>query len=368
MIFSLLIMTIYRTIDLVSSTIRNDGMRFMAVFAVVAIDLGVLGWTQLYRSHAQGPQRIVAMLMIVIDLLAVLAAQIGDTALQMNLASYQSTIETVSLFVIPIIVVANIGAFVMYEVLDPENQVRAKLLEGDYADTVAAAELQDMYRDDLIANRKAAYERQAETFVPQEAQEQMDRILRNARGDSDRVLDHVNAANERPDWSGASRTQTIADDLAEKLGYSKEPARSPNGQGTSPKLDDPGAAIKAAERDLRHAKTAYEKQYNPNGVEKPMNIHDMAKASQQALDDEEKRPRVYSGLPLMSVKDAISMSKRGLFDGLGYTSDDIHDIVAKMTEDEKIEFYNPGRTDARRESEAFVDKYERAVKERAPKA
>jgi len=196
MTICLLVLTTYRTIDLVANTISNEGTKWMAIFAVIAIDLGVLAWSFIYRSHAQGSQRVVAISMFVVDLLAVLAAQIGDTALQGEFGDYGSLIEQVSLFVIPLVIVINIGAFALYEILDPENQVRGRLLQAEYDDAIAIAELQQLYTNDLIENRRDAYDQGMIDFVSERAKEQTSDILRDAHGDSQRRRERVEVSNQ----------------------------------------------------------------------------------------------------------------------------------------------------------------------------
>ena len=77
----LLAYSMFRNLDLIVSTMGNDAGAIVAgVGALFALDLGVLFWLFAFNS-ARGNQRMIAGLMIVLDLLGACAGLLADTLL-----------------------------------------------------------------------------------------------------------------------------------------------------------------------------------------------------------------------------------------------------------------------------------------------
>ena len=120
---SLLIFTAFRSVHLVTSTLPSDAA-ILGFAALFALDLGVLAWMFYATRGARGAQRTVAILMIMVDLAGVSAAVIGDTLLVANPDESRELITTVATWIIPIVIMLNVGAVVAVHVLDPAQGVR----------------------------------------------------------------------------------------------------------------------------------------------------------------------------------------------------------------------------------------------------
>lgn len=125
---ALLIFTGFRSVHLVSSTLPPDA-QILGFAALAALDLGLIAWLVYATRGARGAQRTIAVLMIVVDLAGVSAAVIGDTFLIAGGGAANDLVSTVALWVLPIIVIANVGATVACHLLDP-NQA---LVDADRA-------------------------------------------------------------------------------------------------------------------------------------------------------------------------------------------------------------------------------------------
>jgi hypothetical protein len=115
----LLIFTGFRSIHLVQSTLPGDA-QVLGFAALAALDFGVLGWTFYANGGARGSQRMVAILMVIVDMAGVAAAVIADTLLVSTGDQYGSLVTTVAAWILPIVVVANVAATISTKLMDPD--------------------------------------------------------------------------------------------------------------------------------------------------------------------------------------------------------------------------------------------------------
>lgn len=120
---ALLLFTGFRSVHLVSSTLPADA-QILGFAALAALDLGLLAWLVYATRGARGAQRTIAVLMICVDLAGVSAAVIGDTMLIGGGSSASGLVSTVALWVLPVIVIANVAATVACHLLDPNQAMR----------------------------------------------------------------------------------------------------------------------------------------------------------------------------------------------------------------------------------------------------
>lgn len=119
----LLAYTAFRSVDLVQSTLPNN-IRITAYAALAGLDGGVLAWLfWTTRAARGGIQRTIGTLMVVVDLAGVAAAVLGDTMLTAN-AGDAGTITLISVWLIPIVIVANIAATIIAHLFDPDQALR----------------------------------------------------------------------------------------------------------------------------------------------------------------------------------------------------------------------------------------------------
>ena len=140
---ALLAFTGFRSVHLVSSTLPADA-QVLGFAALAALDLGVLGWLIFATRGARGSQRTIATLMICVDLVGITAATLGDTMLIGGGDAARSMVSTIALWIVPIVVVANVAATIATHLLDPDQALRdAKRALSDELDWQLATSLRE---------------------------------------------------------------------------------------------------------------------------------------------------------------------------------------------------------------------------------
>lgn len=120
---ALIVFTASRSVHLIQSTLPGDS-QMLAYAALAGLDGGVLAWLFWTTRSAQGGvQRTIGTLMIVVDLVGIAGAVLGDTMLVAD-AGNQELVGMVAIWVVPIIIVANIVATVVAHVFDPQQAIR----------------------------------------------------------------------------------------------------------------------------------------------------------------------------------------------------------------------------------------------------
>jgi hypothetical protein len=119
---ALIVFTATRSVNLIQSTMPADS-QMVAYAALAGLDGGVLAWLfWTTRSAKGGVQRTIGSLMIVVDLAGIAAAVLGDTMLIAG--TDPQMVGMVSIWVIPIIIIANIAATVVAHMFDPSQSLR----------------------------------------------------------------------------------------------------------------------------------------------------------------------------------------------------------------------------------------------------
>ena len=96
----------------------------LAYAALAGLDGGVLAWLFWTTRSAQGGiQRTIGTLMIVVDLVGIAGAVLGDTMLVAD-AGNQEIVGMVAIWIVPLIIVANITATVIAHIFDPAQAIR----------------------------------------------------------------------------------------------------------------------------------------------------------------------------------------------------------------------------------------------------
>lgn len=141
--WSLLVYSGYRSFDILQQTAGTFNM-LLVLMGLMALDGGVLVWSHLYEKKAEGNQATLAALLTVVDFVGVALATLADMLLHNTAmaAQYSGFINTVAVFVVGAIIVANIGGIIMYPMLSPvaERTRKEKELEADYNIKARAAE------------------------------------------------------------------------------------------------------------------------------------------------------------------------------------------------------------------------------------
>lgn len=122
---ALLGFTASRTIDLLSLFLP-DGQQFWAYLGLAAFDIGLLGWTLFFAHGARGSyQRAIALIMVVLCLLAVAVSVIVDMYVSASdkglVTALPPTVRIAVLLAVGLIVVANVVAFFLTHIWEPER-------------------------------------------------------------------------------------------------------------------------------------------------------------------------------------------------------------------------------------------------------
>jgi hypothetical protein len=119
----LLIFTAARSLHLVTSTLPADA-QVLGFAALAGLDGGLLAWYFFAAHGARGPQRTIAVLMIAVDFFGVAAGTIGDTMLIAGGSGAASMVSTIALWLVPAVILSNVGSVIAVHLLDPEQKLR----------------------------------------------------------------------------------------------------------------------------------------------------------------------------------------------------------------------------------------------------
>jgi hypothetical protein len=119
----LLLFTGARSLHLIISTLPADA-QVLGFAALAGLDGGLLAWYFFAAHGARGPQRTIAILMIAVDFFGVAAGTIGDTMLIAGGANTAGLVSTVALWLVPAVILSNVGSVIAVHLLDPEQKLR----------------------------------------------------------------------------------------------------------------------------------------------------------------------------------------------------------------------------------------------------
>jgi len=130
MVLALLIYTATRTLHFLQMTFPPD-MQYVAYLALVAFDVGILGWTLFATTAAEGaPQRAIAYSMIFVCVVGVVVATIADTALvsqQNGITKAPPNIATIGMWGSIIVIVLNVVAGICTHLFSPSHMRKFEL-------------------------------------------------------------------------------------------------------------------------------------------------------------------------------------------------------------------------------------------------
>lgn len=114
-----------RTLDLLQQFLP-DGQGEFAWLGLAAFDVGLIGWTRFFAHGARGAsQRAIALIMVVVSLLAVAVSTVVDMYLSASskglVTALPITVRIAVLLGVGLIVVANVVAFFLTHMWEPER-------------------------------------------------------------------------------------------------------------------------------------------------------------------------------------------------------------------------------------------------------
>ena len=123
MTIALIIFSVTCNYDILSETLPA-GREIVGFFGLFALDFGLLCWLfWTTRASAPGIQRIIGVLMVIVDLVGVAAGIIGDMMLNFDPTTRES-IGLVAVQVIEFVIIANIAGAIAAEITSPEQAMR----------------------------------------------------------------------------------------------------------------------------------------------------------------------------------------------------------------------------------------------------
>lgn len=196
----LLLYSGYHNLNLLLSVLPSGAASVIAgLCGLVALDVGVVCWL-IASGSARGAQRVVTMLMVILDLVGLSIGMIADSALVGNVEEYRSLVSTAVTFVLPIIIALNVGGTVLMHLLDPDVALRNA--ERGIEDRLRAALAQHLEDNSSeIAGRavpKAAQHRADELVAAFLASTRRDEPSTNGRRRDDLVAMNADGADGAP--------------------------------------------------------------------------------------------------------------------------------------------------------------------------
>lgn len=147
--WGLLIFTAARSIDLFMWTFQGTGaLQLVAILGICGLDLALMAWDD-YTSNKfeTKTQRTTGIIMIIINVIGIAMAVVGDTARILNIKDYQLMVQYVALFGLPAMILLNLIGLIAIHQQDPDAILDQ--IERFHA------------REERTANRKHALEQTA---------------------------------------------------------------------------------------------------------------------------------------------------------------------------------------------------------------
>lgn len=151
----LVIYTMARSIDLVQSTLPDEGnMKLLGLFVVFGLDIALLIWdsyTADPNKARSDAQHTIGAIMIGLNLLGIGATLIADSARIVDPEGMRELVYNVSIFMVPAVIIVNIIGMIAVNQLDPDREEAQR--EAEHKRKLAAMEAQHN-RAVTLANRE----------------------------------------------------------------------------------------------------------------------------------------------------------------------------------------------------------------------
>jgi hypothetical protein len=212
----LLIYTGWRSFDLLSGTVPA-GWEVMAFIGLLALDIGAVIWSYIWIFNSTTPwQDRIAMIFFVIDMSGVALTSITDSLLYGDEESVMlAMIEPITMVVIPLIIISNVIAGIVYHFTSAETRARRtkRQLEAkaqDESQRQQDEELQLHYAQQSLLRRQAELPRKIALANLKIAQDQLEKDAMQAlfgNGDVERGMGGNIGVNSPSANTGLADTQ-----------------------------------------------------------------------------------------------------------------------------------------------------------------
>ncbi len=141
----LLVYSAARSLDFIALTLPAD-KAILAYFGLAALDGGIIAWLLSFMHGSHGYQRVIALVMILVDFLGAVAMFTLDTLYNSGRSGMTAQLDQMAIqnavLALSIIIAANIGATIMHHLADPANlRAMAEEEAKDKIEDMALAEV-----------------------------------------------------------------------------------------------------------------------------------------------------------------------------------------------------------------------------------
>jgi len=237
----LLVYTAWRSYDFLTTTVP-EGFQFLALVGLWGLDIGAIGWSVVWIFGSTTKyQDWTAITFFVVDLAGVVLTSLTDSLMySKEETAVSGTLSGIAMFIIPLVIVANVIAGFIYHMVSPATKTRRANRKADAEHNRKMGDLTQMERDLLYAEQYllARQDQLEKSQLLANIKTQQDVLEKSVRGQlNDRI--GVQAAASAAAESGAGEG-TLAE-LKKRIEALKTSMSGAAGQAVSGLISDPGA-------------------------------------------------------------------------------------------------------------------------------
>jgi len=123
--WGLLIFTAARSIDLFMWTFEGTGaLQLVAILGIFGLDLALMAWDDYAANkYETKQQKTVGIIMIVLNIVGISMAVVGDTARILDIDGYKTMVQYIALFGLPAMIVINLVGLIVIHQMDPDTEL-----------------------------------------------------------------------------------------------------------------------------------------------------------------------------------------------------------------------------------------------------
>lgn len=235
----LLVYTAWRSYDFLTTTVP-DGFQFLALVGLWGLDIGAIGWSVVWIFGSTTKyQDWTAITFFVVDLSGVVLTSLTDSLMySKEETAVSGTLSGIAMFIIPLVIVANVIAGFIYHMVSPATKTRRANRKADAEHNRKMGDLTQMERDLSYAEQYllARQDQLEKSQLLANIKTQQDVLEKSVRGQLNDRIGIQAAASAAP----ATGEGTLAE-LKKRIDSLKNSMSGAAGQAVSGLISDPGA-------------------------------------------------------------------------------------------------------------------------------
>jgi hypothetical protein len=236
----LLVYTAWRSYDFLTTTVP-DGFQFLALVGLWGLDIGAIGWSVVWIFGSTTKyQDWTAITFFVVDLSGVVLTSLTDSLMySKEETAVSGTLSGIAMFIIPLVIVANVIAGFIYHMVSPATKTRRANRKADAEHNRKMGDLTQMERDLSYAEQYllARQDQLEKSQLLANIKTQQDVLEKSVRGQlNDRIGIQAAAAAAQP---GAGEGKIA--ELKKRIDSLKNSISGAAGQAVGGLISDPGA-------------------------------------------------------------------------------------------------------------------------------